>query len=374
MILRMTVLWVFTSLMLTSTPASAHSLSVAYVDISVPTDGSAPVIEYDVSVRDLALAVPLDANRDEEVTWGEVLEARGHLESLARTGLSLTSLEGPCALELDTLGIRRYDEGAFVALRFEADCPGTRGLRFQYDALVDQDRQHRAVVTSRRGGETATAILTHANPQLEIGNVGTRAAPSPFSVFLREGLHHILIGYDHLAFLVCLLLPAALVRDRDTWRPGEGLRRGLFGVLGIVTAFTVAHSITLSLAALGWVTPHARAVELAIAGTVILAALNNVWPVVVRRVWLVGFVFGLIHGFGFAGALGELQMPKDARLWSLLGFNLGVEAGQVVVVCVLLPVLFAVRKRRWYASVVLPAVSLGIAVLAACWFWQRWQG
>ena len=125
---------------------------------------------------------------------------------------------------------------------------------------------------------------------------------------------------------------------------------------------------------MGWVTPASRWIEAAIAASVLLAALNNLRPVFVRRLWVVGFVFGLIHGFGFAGALSELGLPDGARLIALLGFNLGVEIGQLAVVCVLLPVLFAVRRQRWYPKVVMPAASLGIAVLAAWWLWQRLAG
>ena len=102
-----------------------------------------------------------------------------------------------------------------------------------------------------------------------------------------------------------------------------------------------------------------------------MAALNNLWPVFTRRLWVVGFVFGLIHGFGLAGALVELGLPDGARLIALLGFNLGVKIGQLVVVCVLLPLLFVWRRQRWYAAVAMPAASLGIATLASWWLWQR---
>jgi hypothetical protein len=138
-----------------------------------------------------------------------------------------------------------------------------------------------------------------------------------------------------------------------------------------VTAFTIAHSITLSLAALGWITPASRWVEAAIAASVLVAALNNVWPVVVRRVWLVAFSFGLIHGFGFAGALSELGLPDRARLAALVGFNLGVEIGQLLIVCLVLPLLYAVRNKQWYPRFVMPLASIIIAALAAWWMYLR---
>ncbi|MGH8032653.1 MAG: HupE/UreJ family protein, partial [Luteimonas sp.] len=133
-------------------------------------------------------------------------------------------------------------------------------------------------------------------------------------------------------------------------------------------------SITLSLAALGWVTPASRWVEASIALSVLLAALNNIRPLVKRRLWLLGFAFGLIHGFGFAGALGELGLPKGQWLLALFSFNLGVEIGQLSVVAVVLPLLLAVRRQPWYPHIAMPLLSLAIAALAGSWLVQRLSG
>jgi hypothetical protein len=141
-----------------------------------------------------------------------------------------------------------------------------------------------------------------------------------------------------------------------------------------VTAFTLAHSITLSLAALGWITPASRWIEAAIAASVLLAALNNLLPVVNKRLWVMGFAFGLIHGFGFAGALSELGLPTGARLQALVGFNLGVEIGQLAVVAMVLPLLFVMRTKPWYAKICMPLASLVIACLAVWWLYLRLLG
>ena len=225
-------------------------------------------------------------------------------------------------------------------------------------------------MTLRDGDAATTAIASPSAPVVRTGTGSRR----PFLDFLREGVHHIWVGYDHLAFLLSLLLAAVLVRERRAWRPAPRMRGALLHIAGIVTAFTLAHSITLSAAALGWVTPASRWVEAAIAASVLLAALNNLRPVVVRRAWMVAFGFGLVHGFGFAGALSELGLPAGARVPALLGFNLGVELGQLAVVAIVLPILFLLRRRRWYARFVVPAVSLGIAALAAWWLLQRLAG
>lgn len=202
----------------------------------------------------------------------------------------------------------------------------------------------------------------------------TLSGTHQFATFLREGVHHILIGYDHLAFLLSLLLTAPLVMRKGRWRRAPSFRASFVHVLGIVTAFTVAHSVTLGLAALGWVTPSSRWVEAAIAASVLLAALNNLRPVLVRRLWVAGFLFGLVHGFGFAGVLQEVGLPEDARLVALLGFNLGVELGQVAVVALVLPVLFLLGRKPWYPRIAMPLASLAIAALAVYWLAQRVGG
>ncbi|MEO8386662.1 MAG: HupE/UreJ family protein, partial [Betaproteobacteria bacterium] len=142
-------------------------------------------------------------------------------------------------------------------------------------------------------------------------------------------------------------------------------------VLWVVTAFTVAHSITLTLAALQIVELPSRLVESAIAASVVLAAANNLWPVVERRRWLVAFSFGLIHGFGFASVLTELGLPKDALVLSLLGFNLGVETGQLAIVAGFLPVAFLLRNTPLYRKGVFILGSVFTMLVALVWLVER---
>jgi hypothetical protein len=359
-----------TALVFAVPPVHAHSVSSSRLDVRVPDEGAPLQVELDIAIRDLALSVPLDTDRDERVTWGELLDARGSILEMVERGLVLSSAGEPCELEPAGMATRQYDDGAYATLRFEAECTASGALRIDYSIMRDRDPQHRALVTLRRGENAATAI---ARGKPVVFDVALERA-SGWDDYLREGVHHILIGYDHVAFLLSLLLPAALLRDDGRWQPVANWRRSVGPVLGIVTAFTAAHSITLSLAALGWVTPASRWVEAAIAASVLLAALNNVKPLVTRRLWLVGFGFGLIHGFGFAGALGELGLPDRARLAALLGFNLGVELGQIAIVAAVMPVLVLVRDRRWYARVAMPVASLLIAAIALHWLWQRLQG
>ncbi|MDQ6640646.1 MAG: HupE/UreJ family protein, partial [Pseudomonadota bacterium] len=196
------------------------------------------------------------------------------------------------------------------------------------------------------------------------------AAASPFE-FLLEGVRHILTGYDHVLFLLCLLLPSVMRRTPDGWRPVERLPQAIWPIVGIVSAFTVAHSITLGLAALKLVSLSPALIEPGIAVTIILAALDNVLPIFpVRRV-VVTFFFGLIHGFGFANVLAELNLPRAAFAWVLLQFNVGLELGQLMIVAVAATTLFTLRRWPGYARAVIGGGSSAAIVIGLLWLIER---
>jgi hypothetical protein len=162
-----------------------------------------------------------------------------------------------------------------------------------------------------------------------------------------------------------------LRRAGGGWEPVEAARPAFANVLKIVTAFTVAHSITLSLAALGWVQLPLRLVESAIAASVLLAAFNNLAPFFAERGWIVAFGFGLIHGFGFANALRDLGLRQGQLAATLFGFNLGVELGQLLIVALFLPIALALRHLLLYQRLVLRFGSAAILTVAAAWFAER---
>jgi hypothetical protein len=189
--------------------------------------------------------------------------------------------------------------------------------------------------------------------------------------FVREGVLHILTGYDHVLFLLCLLLPSVMRRTPAGWRPVDTLSQAVWPVVGIVSAFTVAHSITLALAATRVVSLPSSFIEPAIAVTIILAALDNVWPIFpVRRV-VVTFCFGLIHGFGFAGVLAELNLPTVDFAWALLQFNVGLELGQLLIVVGVTALLFLLRQRSQYRGLVIRGGSLAAMLVGALWLIER---
>ena len=200
---------------------------------------------------------------------------------------------------------------------------------------------------------------------------GTGSALGQLVTYVHEGVWHIWLGFDHILFLLSLLLPAVLLRRDGVWQPARSFRASFVEVAKVVTAFTAAHSITLTLAALGLVVAAVALGESAIALSVVLAALNNVMPVVGSGRWIAAFAFGLLHGFGFAGALRDLGLPTEGLALSLAGFNLGVELGQLAIVAAFLPIAYAVRATVAYRRVVLAGGSAVIATIAAVWLAER---
>jgi hypothetical protein len=186
-----------------------------------------------------------------------------------------------------------------------------------------------------------------------------------------DGARHVALGLDHVLFLATLLLPAVARRTRAGWIVAADARAALLPVIGAVTAFTVAHALTLSLALLDLIDVPARWVEPAVALTVALAALNALWPVVVGRLWIAALAFGLIHGAAIASAFTPLAPGSGALGIALLGFNLGVELAQLALVALVVPLAFALRHRRAYRQLVVQGGSLAVLAIALVWLVER---
>jgi hypothetical protein len=267
--------------------------------------------------------------------------------------------------------VDKHSDGAYAVLRFVAQCAKPlSAVELKYSLLFDMDPQHKGLLRLEYKGTTVTGIFSpdKASQRFELAEVSLLRQ---FLDYTREGVWHIWIGFDHILFLLALLLPAVLFRTKKHWQAVAGLRPAIADVLKIVTAFTLAHSITLSLATLGVVSLPSRLVESAIAASVVLSALNNIFPLIEGRRWMVAFAFGLIHGFGFASVLADLGLPQDALLLALVGFNLGVEGGQLAIVSVFLPLAYALRHTLFYRRVVLFAGSVLITLLASVWLIER---
>jgi len=381
------------ALVLATGLAGAHKASDSYLQITAAA-GKLDV-RWDIALRDLDVALDLDADADGKLTWGEVRTAWPRIEAYA---LRRLAIEG-CPLAAIGRGLERRNDGAYVVLMLRSDCTLAETPRISYGLFADVDPTHRGIAKVQRAGrEVALSVLepsavmgvaasTSASPSASEPASGVTSssaaaassadAPSRTTSangrwqFLLEGVRHILTGYDHVLFLLCLLLPSVLRRVPSGWQPVERLGQAVWPVVGIVSAFTVAHSITLGLAALKLVSLTPAFIEPAIAATIVLAALDNVLPIFpVRRV-VVTFFFGLIHGFGFAGVLAELNLPRADFAWALLQFNLGLEVGQLVIVAVATSVLFALRRWRGYPNFIIGAGSAVAIAIGVLWLIER---
>lgn len=349
--------------------AWAHKASDSYLVVNA--NGTSVQVQWDIAVRDIDFALGLDPDGNGEITWGELRARQADMAAWALSRLEITRGGGMCPLQLQQLQVDEHTDGAFAVLQMTGTCPGSTGpLGLHYRLLFDLDGLHRGLLSATVDGGTHTAVLSPTSGTLQFGAEGISRLQQ-FKQYLVEGVWHIWIGFDHILFLLALLLPAVLIFEAKTWRGAEHFGQAWKEVLWVVTSFTVAHSITLSLAALGLISLPSRLVESAIALSVVLAAANNVWPLVEGRRWLVAFCFGLIHGFGFASVLAELGLPTDALALSLLGFNLGVEAGQMAIVAVFLPIAFALRHTAFYRKGVFVGGSLLTMVLAGLWLVER---
>jgi hypothetical protein len=348
--------------------AWAHKASDSYLVVDV--QGNTVTAQWDIALRDIDFALGLDRDGNAEITWGELRARQSDVAAWALSRLALTR-NGNCPLQVSGLQVDEHTDGGYAVVHLSGMCPGARGaLGLHYRLLFDLDSLHRGLLRLTLDGATHSTVLSPTSGVLQFGP--TQATRwEQFSQYLVEGVWHIWIGFDHVLFLLSLLLPAVLVLHMRHW---QGVTR--FGVaarevLWVITSFTAAHSITLSLAALGLVSLPSRLVESAIALSVVLAAANNLWPVVERRRWLVAFGFGLIHGFGFASVLAELGLPADALVLSLLGFNLGVEVGQMAIVAGFLPVAFLLRNTRFYLRGIFVLGSWLTMLVAFIWLMER---
>jgi hypothetical protein len=362
-------------LMLCGPLAQAHIASNGFLTLKV--DGAQVSGAMELAIRDGELAVGLDHDGNGKVTWGELKSSQSALQNYLQGHLRLSGDGRRCSVGVGPVEVNERVDGTYLWLPLNIDC-GVRleRLSIDYTVLDVEDPSHRGLLTLIANGAVQTAVLGGAaglsgasEPRLfELDHLSSRSA---FTEYLRAGVWHIWSGIDHLLFLLSLLLPAVLLRRGNRWQAVPMAAPAFVNIVKVVTAFTLAHSITLSLAAFDVIRLPSRLTESVIAASIIIAALNNVFPKVTEGRWRIAFAFGLLHGFGFASVLAEMGLPTGARLVSLVAFNLGVEAGQLAVVLAIMPLAYLFRSTAFYRRGVMPWGSSAIACLALVWFVQR---
>lgn len=354
------------------TTLQAHESSTAYLNLE-PTNSESTTettynAQYELSLRDLALLIDLDPDRNSQVSWSEVKSQTTLIEQLIAAQITLEAGAQACQMEdFAPLAINTRGGFNYLYTDFKLDCAKPIS-ELNYQILAGVDANHRLILT-QAGDNLPVQVLT-----VGLSPLGSSSDTGWFSTatnFLKSGLHHLLIGWDHLLFLFVLLIPAVYLRKQKELVAVAKPRAALLEVFWIATSFTLAHSITLSLAALEIVNIPARFIESLIALSIAFAALNNLVPLLRVRAVYLAFVFGLIHGFGFANVLVDLPLATSERVLALLSFNIGIELGQLVFIVLLFPIALLLRHTRFYKLVIFYAGSLISILIALWWFFQR---
>lgn len=361
---------VFAALLLAwISPAQAHKPSDSY--LLVTANGATLTGQWDIALRDLDFAIGLDADADGVISWGETRARKDAIAAYAFARLGLEADGASCALSSTELLIDRHSDGAYAVLPFTAACSAPpRRLTVAYRLFADIDPQHKGLLRLVAGETTTTAIFDPDQPRQSF-DLASASLWRQLADYLAMGVEHIWSGYDHILFLLSLLLPAAALRCCGIWTPKRDFRPALIEVIQIVTAFTLAHSITLALASLQIVTLPTRLSESAIAFSVVVAALDNIFPLIRGRRWAVAGGFGLVHGFGFATVLIELGLPAASTALALAGFNIGVEIGQLTIVALFLPLAWLLREQWVYRRAAIVGGSFVIVCIASIWLIER---
>jgi len=348
--------------------AAAHQTSVKPVTIAV--DGASARVEVRAAAGDVVEA--LDLPPDATPTPAQIAAGAPRVSSLVADWVSLGASGQTCRITAPGTAVAP-DDARFVLVHWTAICRGPiRALTLDFGGLFEIDPTQSIVLTltAPDASPFETIVAADQSPlTVTLGEHGGALA------FIRHGIDHILYGYDHVAFVLALLLVVILGRDLGEgsgWRP-RGLGEALRKTATIVTSFTIAHSLTLIAASMGWVHLPSRLVESLIAVSIAYTAIENIVRPDVRWRFVLTFGFGLMHGLGFAGVLADL-LPPDDVLPPLLAFNVGVELGQLLIVLAALPALAlicrAVGAAR-YRRIVMPALSSVIALLGLLWLVER---
>ncbi len=367
--------------MLFTSVASAHDGNSSVVYLDVFPDGSAQgQLEHPVGLLNDLFDLDLDPN---ESTADDIGAIEAAVRSYNADNLSIVAEDGtPWDItftgEVDAIETENEVYGAFLFDIENVFDSAPRIFEVTFDGIV-RDETHFASVVMRTDpvtgtflneGEAVPGFINADNPTLAI-NLDDPNIWKAFTGTVSLGMEHIFIGTDHILFVLVLLLPAVMLFSlADGWSPVPTFKDGLWRVLKIATAFTVAHSITLTLGGLEIIELPSKFVETVIALSIIATAIHNLRPIFANREAYIAFAFGIFHGFGFAGLLSDLGIGRGQRVLSLLGFNIGVEIGQAFIILLLFPALFLLRRTVLYPFV-LRIGSILLAVIAGIWAIER---
>ena len=347
----------------------AHELSSGYLTLKRESDTSFSGAIL-LKPAELGQAAHLDSNNDGKLTWREVMDNQSGANSYLQQTLTLSQHNDACELQLSKPAMDSISAQAMLRYPVTIHCSQSGLLSIDYQGIFALIPSHKLLVTFSDNGQQRATVLD-ADSRTFVQHEAGQSALSLFGEFVYQGVLHIWIGIDHILFLVATLLTVALFRKNGKWIAEPKLRVVIKNAFYLITAFTLAHSVTLTTTALGFITPSSRWVEIGIALSVLFTAINNIFPLILR-LGIITFLFGLLHGMGFASVFSDLNTQSDSLVLSVAAFNIGVEIGQLAIVAVVMPVLVLLRHKHIYTRVIMPLSSSIIALIALNWAIQRW--
>jgi hypothetical protein len=367
--------------LLASTRASAHSMPQSLVQLDFLRDTVAVELTLPMNELELSFKQPLMAAPEQVVErYSSSLRPYilGHIQAIAPDGRAWT-------VEVQDLGFKPAEAGrefsvpdviARLVMRPPLGAP-LREFTLNYSVIGHEVMSHIALVSVRHDWNTGTVASKPESLgaiQFTVTSIKidrTRATFwQGFNSIFALGMHHIAGGLDHLLFLLVLLLPAPLLVEARRWGAYGGAKRGGIQLLKVVTAFTIGHSLTLLIAALGWLRLPVKPVEVLIAASILVSAIHAVRPWFAgREAWIAGG-FGLIHGLAFASGISEFGFSPWHMLMTVLAFNLGIEVMQLAIVLAIVPILFLLARTPAYRGLRLAGAAAS-AIAALFWIAQR---
>jgi hypothetical protein len=354
-----------------------HNLGQSYTYLKIYDDKITG--RFEIILSDLNKALSTEQVR-EPITQANLVQRIDEVQEYVTENLKFHVNDKPLTIRFSQVDTLKAKGVVFALLDFtlieESATPDI--IDIEYAVMFDVDSTYTGMVLIEQfwrgnifNNESRPSLVFSDSDRNQRLDLSDYSMFSGFNGIVKLGIKHIWLGIDHILFLVALILPAAMIRRERRWEPVSEFRSALFYVIKIVTLFTIAHTLTLSLASFDVVELPTRLVESVIAISITIAALDILYPIFKKKIAWVVFIFGLFHGFGFASVLSHLGVLGEHMVLSLFGFNLGVEIGQVVVILIIFPVLYQIRTYSFFPKVVMKFGAVALIMLSVVWFVER---
>lgn len=324
-------------------------------------------LHCEIETDNFAKVINLDDNNNTIVSWQELRSHESEIGDYLLEHLRLIEGKKAIVLHRGHLELFRRDDQTYLRLRMKSDMIETsEPIRLEYDLFFDIDPLQRLYMSVKEGNKKAQIVLLPKKRTLVL-EAENLTLWQQFVTFFVDGIWHIWSGFDHLLFLLMLILPTMVFKGAEGYERVQSKKGLLWNILGIVTLFSIAHSLTLGLAFMDYARINVKFVESMILLSIIITALFNIFSIVPKKLYVLVFIFGLLHGFGFANALSAVDLDELHVLLTLLGFNLGIEVGQIVLVAISIPLLYSLAGYAIYEKVIIKSISTITIVMALYW-------